>query len=254
MSKASSAPVKPGKKTSIVYLGHIPAAFEEPQMRQFFSQFGPIKHLRLSRNKKSGATKHYAFIEFETPDVAEIVASTMNNYILFGRRLVCEVMKAEAVDEHIWKGANRKFHVVNTTEKAAKMMNASKSPSEVKTALQKKLEKVQVQIDELKEAGKDSSVLEETRKSYKEALDSLEKEEVVKKVEKKEKAEKKAETKAEKAEKKAVKAEKKEPNETKKETKTEKKEKKEKEMKKEKKEKVEKPVKRNPKTKKVVNM
>ncbi|KAK8793730.1 hypothetical protein WA171_002862 [Blastocystis sp. BT1] len=235
MPKAPSAPVKPGKKTSIVYLGHIPAAFEEPQMRQFFTQFGPIKHLRLSRNKKSGASKHYAFIEFETPDVAEIVASTMNNYILFGRRLICEVMKAEAVDEHIWKGANRKFHVVNTAEKAANTMNARKSPDEVKTTLQKKLEKIQMQIDEMKASGKDSSVLEETNKSYKEALAALEKE-----GKKKEKVEKKVE----KETKKEAKSEKKE----------DKKEKKDKEMKKDKKEKMEKPVKRNPKTKKVVKM
>ena len=235
MQKAPSAPVKPGKKTSIVYLGHIPAAFEEPQMRQFFTQFGPIKHLRLSRNKKSGASKHYAFIEFETPDVAEIVASTMNNYILFGRRLICEVMKAEAVDEHIWKGANRKFHVVNTAEKAANTMNARKSPDEVKTTLQKKLEKIQMQIDEMKASGKDSSVLEETNKSYKEALAALEKE-----GKKKEKVEKKVE----KETKKEAKSEKKE----------DKKEKKDKEMKKDKKEKMEKPVKRNPKTKKVVKM
>ena len=235
MPKAPSAPVKPGKKTSIVYLGHIPAAFEEPQMRQFFTQFGPIKHLRLSRNKKSGASKHYAFIEFETPDVAEIVASTMNNYILFGRRLICEVMKAEAVDEHIWKGANRKFHVVNTAEKAANTMNARKSPDEVKTTLQKKLEKIQMQIDEMKASGKDSSVLEETNKSYKEALAALEME-----GKKKEKVEKKVE----KETKKEAKSEKKE----------DKKEKKDKEMKKDKKEKMEKPVKRNPKTKKVVKM
>ena len=235
MPKAPSAPVKPGKKTSIVYLGHIPAAFEEPQMRQFFTQFGPIKHLRLSRNKKSGASKHYAFIEFETPDVAEIVASTMNNYILFGRRLICEVMTAEAVDEHIWKGANRKFHVVNTAEKAANTMNARKSPDEVKTTLQKKLEKIQMQIDEMKASGKDSSVLEETNKSYKEALAALEKE-----GKKKEKVEKKVE----KETKKEAKSEKKE----------DKKEKKDKEMKKDKKEKMEKPVKRNPKTKKVVKM
>ena len=201
MPKAPSAPVKPGKKTSIVYLGHIPAAFEEPQMRQFFTQFGPIKHLRLSRNKKSGASKHYAFIEFETPDVAEIVASTMNNYILFGRRLICEVMKAEAVDEHIWKGANRKFHVVNTAEKAANTMNARKSPDEVKTTLQKKLEKIQMQIDEMKASGKDSSVLEETNKSYKEALAALEKEGKKKeKVEKKVEKETKKEAKSEKKE------------------------------------------------------
>lgn len=83
---------KTSKKSAVVYLGHIPNDFQEVQMREFFQQFGTIKHLRLSRSKKTGGSKHYGFIEFETPEVAEIVADTMNNYYLFGQKLVCEVM------------------------------------------------------------------------------------------------------------------------------------------------------------------
>lgn len=47
------------------YLGHIPHGFYEAQMRGFFSQFGGVKRLRLARSKKSGRSKHYAFIQFE---------------------------------------------------------------------------------------------------------------------------------------------------------------------------------------------
>lgn len=64
-------------------------------MQGYFSQFGDVKQLRLSRNKKTGASKHYAFIEFESEDVAKIVAETMDNYLLFGKLLQCK---------YIWYG------------------------------------------------------------------------------------------------------------------------------------------------------
>lgn len=36
----------------VIYLGRIPHGFYEDQMRDYFSQFGEITRLRLSRNKK----------------------------------------------------------------------------------------------------------------------------------------------------------------------------------------------------------
>jgi len=38
--------------SAVVYVGRIPHGFYEEQMRAYFSQFGVIKNLRLSRNKK----------------------------------------------------------------------------------------------------------------------------------------------------------------------------------------------------------
>ena len=35
-----------------IYLGSIPRGFEEPEMKRFFSQFGTVTRLRLSRNPK----------------------------------------------------------------------------------------------------------------------------------------------------------------------------------------------------------
>ena len=36
----------------VVYLGHIPYGFFEKELRGYFSQFGTITRLKLSRNKK----------------------------------------------------------------------------------------------------------------------------------------------------------------------------------------------------------
>jgi nucleolar protein 15 len=58
-------------------------------MRAYFGQFGNVTRLRLSRNKKTGKSKHYAFVEFADAEVAKIVAETMHNYLLFGHLLQC---------------------------------------------------------------------------------------------------------------------------------------------------------------------
>lgn len=81
-------------------------------MRAYFSQFGPINRLRLSRNRKTGKSKHYAFLEFESAAVAKIVASTMNNYLLFGHILKCQYAPPEQLHADLWKGANKRFKAV----------------------------------------------------------------------------------------------------------------------------------------------
>jgi nucleolar protein 15 len=46
-------------ETGVVYLGRIPHGFYEDQMRAYFSQFGDISRLRLSRNKRVRILKPY---------------------------------------------------------------------------------------------------------------------------------------------------------------------------------------------------
>lgn len=88
--KQSAARAKAPKLPSgVVFVGHIPFGFFEKEMGSFFSQFGRIKRMRLSRNKKTGRPKNYAFLEFEHEDVAKIVAETMDKYLMHGRMLTC---------------------------------------------------------------------------------------------------------------------------------------------------------------------
>ena len=185
MSSDSSSAVKANKPTSIIYLGHIPDGFEEGEMRQFFKQFGAIKNLRLSRSKKTGAPKHYAFIEFETPEVASVVAETMNNYRLFGRSLVCEVMKSDDVHSDLWKGSNKSFISFNHAKRYMKKSNAKKTPEELKAILQTRVEKLNVQIKEAAASGQSTAILEKTKKSYEETIKKIENGEIGEKKEEK---------------------------------------------------------------------
>jgi nucleolar protein 15 len=107
-AEKSSASGKPG----VVYIGRIPHGFYEQEMKQYFSQFGSIKNLRLSRNRKTGKSKHFAFVEFESAEVAEIVSKTMDNYLLFGHILKCKLVAPEQVHKDLWIGANKRFKSV----------------------------------------------------------------------------------------------------------------------------------------------
>ncbi|KAE8359379.1 hypothetical protein BDV27DRAFT_136242 [Aspergillus caelatus] len=92
-----------------VYVGRIPHGFYEHQMKAYFSQFGEISRLRLSRNRITGRSKHYAFIEFTSTSVAKIVAATMDNYLMYGHILKCKYVPQEQLHSELWKGANRRF-------------------------------------------------------------------------------------------------------------------------------------------------
>ncbi|KAI1460866.1 hypothetical protein F4805DRAFT_415889 [Annulohypoxylon moriforme] len=118
----------------VVYVGRLPHGFYEHEMRSYFSQFGTIERIRMSRNKKTGASKHFAFIEFTESPVAEVVAKTMDNYLLFGRILKVKVVPKSQVHEDLWKGSNRRFKKVPWNKMAG---NNLKKPLSESTWTQK---------------------------------------------------------------------------------------------------------------------
>ncbi|OQR82081.1 Drug/Metabolite Transporter (DMT) Superfamily [Thraustotheca clavata] len=127
LAKAKQQNDAPAKESSVIFIGRIPHGFYEKQMKGFFGQFGQIKRLRVSRNKKSGQSKHYAFIEFDDPEVASVVASTMDGYRLFDRVLSCSVVPVEKLHDRMFIGANRKFRPMPYKKIAIRQHNAPKS-------------------------------------------------------------------------------------------------------------------------------
>lgn len=91
--ESADAPTKSNKKRGVVYIGRIPKLFQEYEVKKYFSQFGDILRLRISRNKKTGASRHYGFLEFKDYTVAKIAAETMNNYLLLGHLLKVHVIE-----------------------------------------------------------------------------------------------------------------------------------------------------------------
>lgn len=101
----------------VLYFGRVPKSMPEEPLRTYLSQFGDISRLRLSRNRKTGASKHYAFVEFEDEEVGQIVQETMNNYLLEGRLLQVRVLPKDKVHPSLWVGADRKWRKVPETRR-----------------------------------------------------------------------------------------------------------------------------------------
>lgn len=76
--------------------------------------------MRLSRSKKTGKSKHYAFLEFGSAEVARIVAEAMDGYMLFAQKLVARHMRKEEVHEELFKGANRVFKQVGHASRTSR--------------------------------------------------------------------------------------------------------------------------------------
>jgi nucleolar protein 15 len=104
--KDKSAPRAPREKKApeddvdnVVYLGHVPNGFFETEIRDFFSQFGNVRRIKLFRSKKTGQSKGYAFVQFESMDVAVVASEAMDGYMFGDKKLVAHVVKKEKCHE-----------------------------------------------------------------------------------------------------------------------------------------------------------
>ncbi|XP_020102343.1 MKI67 FHA domain-interacting nucleolar phosphoprotein-like [Ananas comosus] len=147
---------EPKKDTAtVLYIGHIPHGFYEEQMEGFFKQFGKIKRLRLARNRKTGKSKHYGFLEFENPEVAKVVAEEMNNYLLFEHTLQIHPVPPERVHPKLWRGVSRRFIPLNWKEISRKQHNKEKTAEEHQKMVRGILKRDEKRRKRIKDAGID---------------------------------------------------------------------------------------------------
>ncbi|KAI9924000.1 hypothetical protein MW887_007458 [Aspergillus wentii] len=138
-----------------VYVGRIPHGFYEHQMRAYFTQFGEITRLRLSRNRITGRSKHYAFIEFASTSVAKIVAETMDNYLMYGHILKCKFVPSEQLHPDLWRGANRRFKRTPWNRIEKKRLDKGKTREQWSERIEKEQKKRLAKLEKLKSVGYD---------------------------------------------------------------------------------------------------
>lgn len=134
IASAKDTTVAPPKIGCTIYIGRLPHGFNEEELHGYFNQFGQISRLRVSRNKQTGAPKHYAFLEFQHAEVAKIVAETMNNYLLFGHLLQSRVLAEKDLHAELFKGAGRKFAKIPWAKIAAQKYNSRKDAESAEKA------------------------------------------------------------------------------------------------------------------------
>ncbi|EDO06758.1 RNA recognition motif domain containing protein [Babesia bovis T2Bo] len=112
------------EKSNIIYVGNLPKALNESNIRKYFEQFGTVKKIRLMKSKKTGNSRGYCFLQFESNEIAKIAAEAMNNYFIDGRVLKVEVKEITPILRRIFrKGApilsrdeQKQLHVARNEE------------------------------------------------------------------------------------------------------------------------------------------
>ncbi|KAK3293446.1 uncharacterized protein B0H64DRAFT_476977 [Chaetomium fimeti] len=153
--KSTKAPGSSSGTPGVMYLARIPHGFYEHELRSYFGQFGDITRLRVVRNKKTGASRHRAFIEFADAEVADIAARTMDKYLLFGHILSAKTVPPAQVHPDLFKGANRRFKVVPWNKMAGKQLERPLSETQWQVKISKEEKRRAARSDKLKEMGYD---------------------------------------------------------------------------------------------------
>ncbi|OJK02555.1 hypothetical protein ASPACDRAFT_76948 [Aspergillus aculeatus ATCC 16872] len=133
-----------------IYVGRIPHGFYEHQMRDYFNQFGTVTRLRLSRNRTTGRSKHYAFIEFDSESDAKVAAATMDNYLLYKHLLKCKFVPQERLHPEIWKGANRRFKRTPWNKIEKRRLEQGKTREQWSDRIEKEQQKRAAKAEQLK--------------------------------------------------------------------------------------------------------
>ena len=146
----------------VVYLTHVPYGLNEHNLPLFASQFGQVHRCRVVRNARTGRSRHAALIEFAHMSVAQIVAQSLHNYMLFGATLQARVIQERFNYDSLFarKVANRMDKTKQAREKQIKRTNRIRTQSEQikREALQIKRQKRKQQ--EMQQLGINYSVPE----------------------------------------------------------------------------------------------
>lgn len=159
--KKKESPIKrPFRSTrGVVYIKHLPHGFFEHQLKEYFGQFGKVTRARLCRSQRTLNSKGYGFIEFQIPEVAQIAAETMDNYMMFNRTIKTSYIPPEAQQHDFFRtrlssikrAKNTSLFRINRN-RANNMYNRPKKTPEIEKkihTLHKKLEKLGNKYKEL---------------------------------------------------------------------------------------------------------
>lgn len=70
-----------------LYVGNLSFRTEEQTLQALFAEAGPVQSARLMRDKATGQSRGFAFVEMETEEGAQAAIDRFHNQELEGRRL-----------------------------------------------------------------------------------------------------------------------------------------------------------------------
>lgn len=88
-----------------LFVGGLPYETTDDQLRDLFAQIGAVTSLNIIKDKFSGRSKGFAFVEFATDEEADKAIATLNGTDFGGRKIV--VNEARPLAERPQRDFNR---------------------------------------------------------------------------------------------------------------------------------------------------
>lgn len=76
-----------------LYVGNLPYAYDEEKLTSLFSSYGKVTSSRIVRDRVSGKSKGFGFVEFENSEEANNAAAALNNIEVDGRNIKVNIAK-----------------------------------------------------------------------------------------------------------------------------------------------------------------
>ena len=71
-----------------LYVGNVPFQTSDLDLQELFGEVGPVASAKIIKDKMSGRSRGFAFVEMETESDAQNAISKFNGYDFNGRPLV----------------------------------------------------------------------------------------------------------------------------------------------------------------------
>lgn len=71
-----------------LYVGNLPYAYTSDELREIFEPHGPVESATVIIDRKSGRSRGFGFVEYESEDSARSAIETLNGATLAGRDIV----------------------------------------------------------------------------------------------------------------------------------------------------------------------
>ncbi|MBP3353053.1 MAG: RNA-binding protein [Bacteroidales bacterium] len=71
-----------------IYVGNLNFRVKEPQLQEAFEAFGEVTLVKIVRNKETGRSKGFGFVEMSDDEKATTAIESLNNSEFEGRRMI----------------------------------------------------------------------------------------------------------------------------------------------------------------------
>lgn len=78
-----------------LFVGGIAYKTSEEELSEAFAKAGTVVSARIIKERETGRSKGFGFVEFETPEQAEAAIDMWNGKELDGRELIVNIARAE---------------------------------------------------------------------------------------------------------------------------------------------------------------